>query len=249
MTRKIHIVGNWKMNKKMDDIKTFFEEFSKLKDDFNCNSWIAPQHIHIPIVREFADSFGIAVGAQNCSHKTSGAFTGDISAESLKDLGTQFTLVGHSERRAFFGETHAILNEKTHKALEYDLSVIFCIGETLEQREASKTEDVVKEQLKEGLKNFPNEKLSKLIVAYEPVWAIGTGKTATPEQAEDVHKVIRDYLTDELKMKGDEIVLLYGGSVKPGNIKELLSMPNIDGALVGGASLQASDFAALCKAS
>lgn len=246
MKRQVHIVGNWKMNQSLEEIKTFFLEMVKLKMDLKCHAWIAPQFIHIPFLKELAFTLGnIAVGAQNCSHVDNGAFTGDVSPKSLSDIGVEFVLIGHSERRAFFNESNELINEKVLNALKNNLKVIFCIGETLEEREAAKTFEILKSQLTLGLKNLPEAKANLVMIAYEPVWAIGTGKTASAEQAEEVHAFIRGNLS-ELRLNPDSTIILYGGSVKPDNIDQLLSMDNIDGALVGGASLKASDFKALC---
>jgi triosephosphate isomerase len=243
--REIHIVGNWKMNQSLEEIKSFFVEFSKIKMDLKCQAWIAPQFIHLPILKELAFTIGnIKVGAQNCSECDSGAFTGEVSSKSLADIGADFVIIGHSERRTIFKEDNALLNKKLLKAIENNLKVIFCIGETLEEREAGKTFSVLEKQINEGLLNFSTEKANFLLLAYEPVWAIGTGKVATTEQAEEAHAFIRSKLPEDLK----QTVILYGGSVKPDNIQSLLQMPNIDGALVGGASLKASDFKSLCVA-
>lgn len=243
--REIHIVGNWKMNQTLVEISDFFIEMTKMKMDLKCKAWIAPQFIHIPILKEIAFTTGmIGIGAQNCSEHDNGAFTGEVSVDALADIGAEFVIIGHSERRSIFGETNALLNTKVIKALENDLKVIYCVGETLEERESGKTFDVVKSQIEEGLKDIPEAKRNLLLIAYEPVWAIGTGKTATSQEAEAVHAYIRGLLV-ALK---DETVILYGGSVKPSNIAELLACPNIDGALVGGASLKASDFKQLCIA-
>ncbi len=242
MSRKKYMVGNWKMNQVTSEIKDFFSNFDASK--YNCSAWVAPQFIHIPLVQELGGN-SLGVGSQNCSHQESGAFTGDISPKSLKDINAGFTLIGHSERRAIFKEANELLNEKTKLALECGLEVIFCVGETLEEREQGKTEAVVESQLAEGLKGINSD---KIIIAYEPVWAIGTGKTATPLQAEEVHKFIRNYLSSKMNYNSDDLSILYGGSVKPSNVAELLSQSNIDGGLVGGASLKASDFTALCEA-
>lgn len=223
------IVGNWKMNQKIADIKFFFSEIPQ-----GLEAWIAPQALHLPLCLSLAKN--IKIGAQNCAQKTSGAFTGETSAEALKDLGAHFVLIGHSERRQIFKESHAELLEKTTTALAQGLKVIFCVGETLEERESGRTMDVVKAQLM----NLPAS--PEIIVAYEPVWAIGTGKVASPEQAQEVHAFIRQQLTEGAKTK-----ILYGGSVKPDNVASLMSQKDIDGALVGGASLKAKDFLALCQ--
>jgi triosephosphate isomerase len=223
------IVGNWKMNQKVADIQAFFAEMPA-----GLEAWVAPQALHLPLCLSLAKN--IKIGAQNCAQKTSGAFTGEISADALKDLGAHFVIIGHSERRQIFKETHEELLEKTHTALGLGLKVIFCVGETLAERESGKTMDVVKAQLN----NLPAS--PEIIVAYEPVWAIGTGKVASPEQAQEVHAFIRQQLPNGQKTK-----ILYGGSVKPDNVKTLMGQKDIDGALVGGASLKAKDFLALCQ--
>jgi triosephosphate isomerase (TIM) len=240
--RKTYIVGNWKMNQGLEEIETFFSQLSK---NLPCEAWIAPQAMHLSSVKQKMPS-GMEVGAQNTCDQNSGAFTGENSPASLKDLGASFTLIGHSERRALYNENDELLNNKLHIALENGLKVIFCVGETLEQREAGETQKVVDQQLIEGLKNFPLDKIQDLLVAYEPVWAIGTGKTASPQQAQEVHQAIRQTLA-KVDLPAAEIPLLYGGSVKPGNVAELLSQVDIDGGLVGGASLDAKSFGDLCR--
>jgi triosephosphate isomerase len=242
--RPIHIVGNWKMNLTMHEISNFFIEMTKMKMELKCQAWIAPQALHIPILKEIAFTTGmIKIGAQNCATVDSGAFTGEISPLALADMGVDFVIIGHSERRTIFGETNEVLNQKLLAALRNNLKVIFCVGETLKEREANETFKVLEEQLKIGLKDFPQDKADNLLIAYEPVWAIGTGKVASPEQAEEAHAFIRGKLT----VQPEKTVILYGGSVKPDNIDTLLRNENIDGALVGGASLQAKDFRQLCS--
>ncbi len=243
MKREIHIVGNWKMNQTMHEISNFFVEMSKMKMELKCKAWIAPQALHIPILKEIAFTTGsIQVGAQNCCEQDAGAFTGEISPLALADMGVEFVIIGHSERRTIYKESNELLNKKVLKALSHGLKVIYCVGETLEEREADLTLKVLAEQMSLGLKNLPEDKAANLLIAYEPVWAIGTGKTATAEQAEEAHAFIRSQLTTH----AERTVILYGGSVKPDNIDSLLVKENIDGALVGGASLKAQDFRALC---
>lgn len=244
MSRTFHIVGNWKMNQTVGEIDTFLKEYgSKGPQDFNCQQWIAPQSMHLtqllthPILK---------VGAQNIHQENSGAFTGENSASSLKDLGAHFTLIGHSERRSLFGENDELLNQKLHNALENNLVVIFCVGETLEERETGSTTGVISQQLSEGLAGLKDGQHQNIIVAYEPVWAIGTGKTASPEQAQEVHQHIRTQ-SKELGFNQEELIILYGGSVKPSNAADLLGQADIDGALVGGASLKGGSFAELCQ--
>lgn len=242
--REVHIVGNWKMNQTLEEISKFFIEMSKMKMELKCKAWIAPQALHIPILKEIAFTTGsIQVGAQNCCEFDSGAYTGEISPLALADIGAEFVIIGHSERRTVYKEDNELLNKKVLAALKHGLKVIYCVGETLAEREASLTFSVLEKQMLEGLKNIPSDKAHLLLIAYEPVWAIGTGKTASSEQAEEAHAFIRS----KLLMNADDTVILYGGSVKPDNIDSLLSKENIDGALVGGASLKASDFRQLCS--
>jgi triosephosphate isomerase len=242
--REIHIVGNWKMNQTLLEISNFFIEMTKMKMELKCKAWIAPQALHIPILKEIAFTTGsIQIGAQNCSDHESGAFTGEISPIALADMGVEFVIIGHSERRTLFNENNEVLNKKNLLALKNGLKVIYCVGETLAEREANETFNVIEEQLKIGLNNIPTELAHLLMIAYEPVWAIGTGKTATAEEAEEVHAFIRA----KLESNADKTIILYGGSVKPDNIDSLLRKENIDGALVGGASLKAQDFRALCS--
>jgi len=237
--RKTHIVGNWKMNQSIDEIKNFFNALES--ENLSSEAWIAPQALHLGLVKELSGT-KFKVGTQNCAYEDSGAFTGEISPKYIKDMGLHFTIIGHSERRSVFGETHETLNKKTKKALENDLVAIFCIGETLEQREAGKVEEILAEQISKGLEGIDS---SKVIIAYEPVWAIGTGVTASPEQAQDAHAFIRKFLAENTKLNAEETIILYGGSVKPANVKELLNCPDIDGGLVGGASLKADTYKGL----
>ncbi|POB14030.1 triose-phosphate isomerase [Halobacteriovorax sp. DA5] len=236
--RTKYIVGNWKMNQNTEDVIAFFDAIDSAK--LRHEAWIAPQAIHIPICLQNTDDFKI--GAQNCATENSGAFTGEISPASLKDIGAHFVIIGHSERRSIYNEDDATLNAKAKIALANDLTVIFCIGETLEQREAGKVEEVLAEQLSKGLADIDSE---NVIIAYEPVWAIGTGVTATPEQAQETHAYIRQYINDNLSIDGNKTSILYGGSVKPSNVEDLLSCKDIDGGLVGGAALQADSYMGL----
>lgn len=242
--REVHIVGNWKMNQTLHEISNFFVEMSKMKMELKCKAWIAPQALHIPILKEIAFTTGsIQIGAQNCCEFDSGAYTGEISPVALADMGVEFVIIGHSERRTIYKEDNELLNKKVIAALKHGLKVIYCVGETLAEREADLTFKVLEKQLLEGLKDIPSDKAHLLLVAYEPVWAIGTGRVASAEQAEEAHAFIRS----KLAVNADSTVILYGGSVKPDNIDSLLAKENIDGALVGGASLKAQDFRALCS--
>lgn len=245
MTHKYYIVGNWKMNQTREEIKTFFSDLGSLPENKEYEAWIAPQAIHLNMVLEN----GIKAGAQNVSDNNSGAHTGEISPSALLDMGANFSLVGHSERRAIYKEDNKFINRKLLLSLEKGLKVIFCCGETLEERENGMTEAVVNKQLELGLEKVQEELRENIIIAYEPVWAIGTGKTASPEQAEDAHQSIRSKVSDLWdEESAKKVSILYGGSVKPGNVAGLLSQTNIDGALVGGASLKGADFRALCDA-
>ena len=244
---KSYIVGNWKMNQNRHELNQFFGDLEKENLDGG-NFWIAPQFIHIQSCIEKTNKIPLKIGAQNCSEHDNGAFTGEVSPSSLSDMEASFVILGHSERRSIFSESDELINSKVKKVLENNLTPILCVGETLEQRESNQTMDVVLGQLSAGLKGVKLDSEDSIIVAYEPVWAIGTGKTASPEQAEEVHSHIREKLKELYPELGEQLSILYGGSVKPSNIKDLLSKPNINGGLVGGASLKASDFIALCKA-
>lgn len=246
MSAKSYMIGNWKMNQNLSEVKSFFQELKDQKIKSG-NFWIAPQMVHIATSLELTKDEQFKIGAQNTSDQNNGAFTGETSAQTLKDLGAHFTLIGHSERRSYYQENNQIINAKVKKAIENKLIPVLCIGETLEERESNKTIEIVLEQLKSGLQEININNEDELIVAYEPVWAIGTGKTATPEQAQEVHAKIREAL-QQLYPCGDKISILYGGSVKPANVKELLSQRDINGGLVGGASLKAIDFTKLCAA-
>jgi len=241
MKRTLYILGNWKMNHLLENVQDFRRNFVGQKCE-NLYTGIAPQAIHLA---ELKGIEGLHLGAQNIADREKGAFTGEMSAAAAKDFGLDFTLVGHSERRTLFNENDDTLNQKVHLALGLGLKVVFCIGETLEEREAGNTPDVVKVQLIEGLEGITKEQFENIIIAYEPVWAIGTGKVASPQEADDVHQFIREVITKDLSLDGEKVSILYGGSVKPSNATELISCPNIDGALVGGASLDPASFSEL----
>ncbi len=246
---KKYIVGNWKMNQTLANIDDFFSSL-KIKDS-KCEAWIAPQTLHVGelLKRSEGAPFNLEVGVQNICEHESGAFTGETSAVTAKDLGAGFTLVGHSERRSLYNEDDDLLNKKLHSALKSGLTVIFCIGEQLIERQNGMTNAVLKNQLIEGLEGINANSFNdgQLLIAYEPVWAIGTGEVATPEQAQEAHAHIRAVLAVELRLENKTIPLLYGGSVKPSNATGLLSQKDIDGALVGGASLKGEDFSKLCE--
>ena len=244
--RKPVIAGNWKMNK---DIKEAAELINGLKDkvkDAKCEVIVCPPFIDLPAVVEAAKGTNIKVGAQNMHFEEQGAFTGEVSPLMLKSLGIEFVIIGHSERRQYFAETDETVNKKVHTAFKHGLIPIMCVGETLEQREQNKTFDIIENQIKKDLKGLEKDQVEKMIIAYEPIWAIGTGKTATSEDANDVIKFIREKVADMFgKDTADKVRIQYGGSVKSSTIKEQMAMSDIDGALVGGASLKVEEFAAI----
>uniref|UniRef100_UPI00359030F8 Triosephosphate isomerase n=1 Tax=synthetic construct TaxID=32630 RepID=UPI00359030F8 len=238
MARKFFVGGNWKMNGTQESIKSLVETLNANNLDNKVEVVIAPPAVYLPQVRQQLRK-DIQVAAQNCYTKGSGAFTGEISPEMLKDLGIPWVILGHSERRNIFGESDELVAEKVKHALEAGLKVIFCIGETLEEREAGKTTEVVARQLKAIAKKISESDWSKVVIAYEPVWAIGTGKVATPEQAQEVHAAIRKWLASNVSAEVAESTrIIYGGSVNGSNCAELAKQPDIDGFLVGGASLK-----------
>jgi len=248
--RKKVIAGNWKMNKDLNESQDLVSKIiNGLGNDAKCNVIVCPPFTSLNEVSSLIKTTHVKLGAQNLSFEDSGAFTGEISAAMLKSVGCEYVIVGHSERRNIFGEPDEIINKKIKKALEHSLKPIFCVGELLEQREAGTTMEVVKSQILNGLKDITPEQLPEIIVAYEPVWAIGTGKTATPEQAQEVHAAIRELIVENFSEDvADSLVIQYGGSVKPENAGELLSKNDIDGALVGGACLKADSFLGIIAA-
>ena len=250
--RKLFIAGNWKMNTDSQSAPALAEAIATDTLDVAGQAVdvaVLPPFVYIPAVVGTLSNAAIAVGAQNIYFEQKGAFTGEISAAMLKDIGCTYVTCGHSERRHVIGETDEIINKKVTAAINGGLLPILCVGELLEQREAEKTADVVTEQIKKGLASLAAEKVSAVTIAYEPVWAIGTGLTATPQQAQDVHNLIRQLLAEMYDQQlAQEIRIQYGGSAKPENAAELLAQPDIDGLLVGGASLKADDFVAIIKA-
>ena len=245
--RKNIVAGNWKMNKTLQEGIALAKELNETlaNEKPNCDVIICTPFIHLASVTPLVDAAKIGVGAENCADKASGAYTGEVSAEMVASTGAKYVILGHSERRAYYGETVAILEEKVKLALANGLTPIFCIGEVLEEREAGKHFEVVDAQIKGSLFDLSAEDFAKIVLAYEPVWAIGTGKTATDDQANEACGYIRSLVKELL---GEEVAeamrILYGGSVNAGNVKALMSMSDIDGALVGGASLKA-DFVTL----
>jgi triosephosphate isomerase len=238
------IAGNWKMFKTVHETTVYVKELRVLvKDVEDVNVVIAPPFTAVHAASEAARNSNVAVSAQNMSWEREGAFTGEISAGMIKDAGAQYVIVGHSERRTLFGETDVTVNRKTTTAIAASLTPIVCIGETLEQRERHETMDVLDRQIKGGLDGLSGDQVAALVMAYEPVWAIGTGRTATPEQAGEAHAHIRSRLRQWFgATAGAECLLLYGGSVKPDNIRDLMAQADVDGALVGGASLDIRSF-------
>lgn len=244
--RRPVIAANWKMHKTISESSDFLNAFLPgVKDVSYVDIVIAPVFTALYAVAEKIKGSNVMLSAQNTFYEEKGAYTGEISPLMLKDIGCEFTIVGHSERRQYFGETDETVNKRIQAALGAGLKVIFCIGETLDLREAGKTNDVLDVQLTGGLKGIG---LNDIVIAYEPVWAIGTGVTATPDQAQEAHKFIRGKLAEMYDPDTAEAVrILYGGSVKPENVKELMNCPDIDGALVGGASLKPDSFEKLVK--
>ncbi len=248
MRRKI-VVGNWKMNNTIAESEILASEvLAALGENFSgCEVGIAPTFLALEAAGRIIEGSEVQLVAQNCHYENDGAYTGEVSARMLNAAGCSSVIIGHSERRQYFGETNATVNLRIKKALSEGLNVIFCVGETLEERESGVTGSIISSQVREGLDGISD--IGAIVIAYEPVWAIGTGKTASSEQAEEVHHLIRTLITE---LYGDAAAqalrIQYGGSVKPSNAAELFAMPNIDGGLIGGASLNAADFAAIVKA-
>jgi len=237
------IAGNWKMFKTAAEAAAFAEEFKTLYKDTDIKTAICAPFVHLAQLKAAFEGTGIGVGAQNAHFEDEGAFTGEISVKMLEDIGVDYCVIGHSERRQYFAETDETVNKKLKRLFAGPITPIMCVGEHLEQREAEEQYAVVKEQLAGGLVDIPAADVAKLVIAYEPVWAIGTGKTATPEQAEDMCEYIRNVIEELYDEEvADAVVIQYGGSVKPANATDIMNMGNIDGALVGGASLKAKDF-------
>ena len=247
--RRLLVAGNWKMNKTNREAVSFVSELvDKVKMFKRCEIAVCPPFTALSEVVEITNGSNIEVGAQNVYPADSGAFTGEVSPLMLKDIGVDYVIIGHSERRKYFKETDEFVNQKVHSVVEKGLKVILCIGETLEERQANKTFDVVKRELVGGLKGITASQLENIVIAYEPIWAIGTGITATPEQAEEVISFIRSEIT---KLYDTEVAqnfrILYGGSIKPDNFEAIVAEEDIDGGLVGGASLKVDSFARLVE--
>ena len=248
--RKNVVAGNWKMNNNLSESVNLISEIKNAVTgkELNAEIIICPPFTSLETASTLVKDTNIKLGAQNMHFEESGAYTGEISAQMLKSVGCEYVILGHSERRAIFGESDEIINKKIKKALSAGLKPIFCIGETLEQRENGTTKNIIEKQVRNGLTEISAEDLNSIIVAYEPVWAIGTGKTATPEQAQEVHEFIRNLVKEMYSADSAEnLTIQYGGSVKPDNAQELLSQKDIDGALVGGACLKADSFFEIIK--
>jgi triosephosphate isomerase len=248
--RNIVIAGNWKMNNDLNESEKLIVELKNLlqNEKPNCDIIVCPPFTSLSEASKLLKGSSIKLGAQNMHFEESGAFTGEVSATMLKSVGCEYVIIGHSERRYIFGETDEVINKKIKKALAGGLKAILCVGELLEERESGTTNDVVKRQILKGLAGISAEDMKNIIVAYEPVWAIGTGKTASPAQAQEVHEFIRDLIEIDYSLEiANDLVIQYGGSVKPDNAKELISQKDIDGALVGGACLKADSFLGIIK--
>ncbi len=248
MAKKI-VAGNWKMNKNLQEGVALAKELTEVVKNPNCGVIICTPFIHLASVAEIVKGSAIELGAENCADKASGAYTGEVSAEMVKSTGAEYVILGHSERREYYKETPEILKEKVQLALANGLKVIFCIGESLEEREANKQNEVVKAELQGSVFNLTAEEWKNIIIAYEPIWAIGTGKTATADQAEEIHAYIRSCVAEVYGAEiAAETTILYGGSCKASNAPELFAKPDIDGGLIGGASLKAADFKGIIDA-
>jgi triosephosphate isomerase len=245
--RKPLMAGNWKMYKTPAETHAFFEAFKPLvASDSRCDIVICPPFPNLHAARNGADGSGVAIGAQNLHWGKEGAVTGEVSGHMLQAVGCRYVIIAHSERRQYFGECEADVVRKAEAALGFDLTPIVCVGERLEERESGRTEDVLAEQVDGGIAPLTPEQFAKIVIAYEPVWAIGTGKTATPQIAADAHGFIRRRVAAKFGQGAANAVrILYGGSVKPDNVKNLMAEEEIDGALVGGASLDPKSFAAI----
>jgi triosephosphate isomerase len=249
--RKNVVAGNWKMNKTLQEGLTLATELNSALTgkSLNCDVIIGTPFIHLASVASAIETKKIGVAAQNCANKESGAYTGEVSASMIKSTGADYVILGHSERRAYYGETFETLKDKVLLALKNDLKPIFCIGEVLAEREETRQNEVVKAQLEGSVFNLSAEDFGKIILAYEPVWAIGTGKTASSDQAQEIHAFIRSLVAQKYgNQVADNVTILYGGSCNAGNAKELFTNADVDGGLIGGASLKVADFVAIINA-
>ncbi|GMN10788.1 triose-phosphate isomerase [Croceitalea sp. MTPC9] len=243
------VAGNWKMNKTLQETETLSSELAAKLPDTDAEVIVAPTYVNLSAAVRSLESSIIQVAAQNMHFAENGAYTGEISADMLLDIDVDTVILGHSERRSHFGETDDMLAKKVNTALEKNMRIIFCFGEELEDRKSENHFSVVEDQLKNALFHLEASSFKNIVLAYEPVWAIGTGETASPEQAQEMHAFIRDTMTSKYDASlANGISILYGGSVKPGNAKEIFSKPDVDGGLIGGASLNCDDFIAIIRA-
>ena len=248
--RKVIIAGNWKMNTKPSDVKAFVEKVRDLTVRCKwCETVICAPFSHLTVAYRAFWNGRISLGAQNLSQYASGAYTGEVSGEMLRDLNVKYVIVGHSERRQYFGETDITVNKKVHAALDTDLRPIICVGETAEQREMGLTEELISYQVRAALAGVPEERIRRVVIAYEPIWAIGTGNTATAQQAQEVNRHIRAVIRGLYGARlARAVPILYGGSMNESNAEELLAQPDIDGGLIGGASLVPEKFSSIIMA-
>jgi triosephosphate isomerase len=250
MMRNKIVAGNWKMNKNSEETEDLLNELiDKLPTDTDVQVIVAPTFINLASAVDHLEFTNIDVAAQNMHQNENGAYTGEISADMLKSVGVNTVILGHSERRAIFHETDAIIANKVTTALRHEMNVIFCFGEELKDRQDKQHFNIVENQLRDGLFHIENESWSKIVLAYEPVWAIGTGETASPDQAQEMHAFIRETVRHTFGSDiAENVSILYGGSVKPDNAKEIFGKPDVDGGLIGGAALKADDFVAIVNA-
>lgn len=250
--RKKIVAGNWKMNMNLEEglkLAGSIDKYFKEKPSEKALVILCPPYIHLSGVNEILKHGKLALGAQNCAAEASGAYTGEVSAWMIKSTGAEYVILGHSERRSYYHEDDKLLNKKTLLALNSGLKVIFCCGEVLSEREEDKHFIIVRRQLEEGLFSLAEEQMDSIVIAYEPVWAIGTGRTATPDQAQEMHKFIRDLVKEKYGNNcAKKLPILYGGSCKPSNAAEIFSKPDVDGGLIGGAALKKDDFVAIVEA-
>ncbi|TAI49501.1 triose-phosphate isomerase [Flagellimonas allohymeniacidonis] len=243
------VAGNWKMNKTQDETEDLLSELSAKLPDSHADVIVAPTFVNLGSAKNALQSSTIKVAAQNMHFAENGAYTGEISADMLLNLGIDIVILGHSERRSLFGEDDSLLAKKVNTAIEKGMTTIFCFGEELDERKSGNHFSVVESQLKNALFDLDEKAWNQIVLAYEPVWAIGTGETASPEQAQEMHAFIRKTIAEAYNTSiANGVSILYGGSVKPGNAAEIFSKPDVDGGLIGGASLKADDFVAIIKA-
>nr|WP_299384624.1 triose-phosphate isomerase [Allomuricauda sp.] len=243
------VAGNWKMNKNLEETEALLSELSAKLPNTHAEVIVAPTYVNLALAQRNLQASSIKVAAQNMHFAENGAYTGEISADMLLNIHVDTVILGHSERRAYFGEDDELLAKKVNTALDKDMTIIFCFGEELEERKSGNHFSVVESQLKNALFHLDASAWKNIVLAYEPVWAIGTGETASPEQAQEMHAFIRKTISEAYNTEvADEVSILYGGSVKPGNAADIFGKPDVDGGLIGGASLKADDFIAIIKA-